>query len=504
MTNSGQSSDDYFYNKDGSLTLKGKTGKRQTVRFRDNQVSIEERAQDELRDDHHQADELTSKEYHNTDMGNAERLVDRYGDVIRFCYEWNKWLTWDGVKWDKDDSSNGITQKAKDTAKSIYTEASETEDSGKRKELAKFALSCEQAFNLEQMIKLAKCEVAIKPDVLDTNKWLLNCQNGTVDLKTGELLAHNKEHLITKVLPIGYNSSAKCKRWLSFLSEVMNGNQDLISFLKRAVGMSLTGDASERIIFILYGTGKNGKTTFLSTIQTILGDYAQQVPIEALMAGRHTGASEDIARLFQVRFAIATEGKEGQRLNEGLLKQLSGNDKVAARYLYGHTFEFFPTHKSWLASNYKPMIKETADAIWDRVKLIPFQIAIPEEKQDKHLINKLLVEAAGILAWAVEGCLEWQRDGIGIPPEVKKATEAYREEMDIIGNWLKECCIVERCCNTLAKSLYQSYEQWCNESGEQLVSKKEFGSRLVEKGFIKGHNSKNSVTWQGIGLETES
>jgi putative DNA primase/helicase len=353
------------------------------------------------------------------------------------------------------------------------------------------------------MISLAKSEVAIKPDQLDRDRWLLNCRNGLLDLETGQLLPHDRKHLITKLIDVEYLPSATCDLWLKFLNEIMGGNQDLIGFIQRALGYSLTGDISERCIFILYGSGANGKTTLLSVLGEILNDYALQTPTQTLMTKHFEGIPNDVARLKGARFVTATESETNQRLNEGLIKQLAGGDMVSARFMRGEFFDFMPTHKLWLATNHKPVIRGTDKAIWDRIRLIPFNVAIPEEKQDKHLSKKLLSEASGILNWAIKGCLKWQSEGLGTPPEVKEATQAYREEMDILANWLGDSCLTGKQYSASAKSLYQSYLNWCEENGEKHISQRQFGLSLTERGFVKGRDTKG-IIWQGIGIKGES
>jgi len=441
---------------------------------------------------------LTVKEYHRTDLGNAERLIDSHGDTLKFGFAWNKWLIWDGIRWVKD-NGEGIIGKAKDIVKDIYVEASETGDSGKRKELAQFALSCESAFKIEQMIKLARSEVAIKPDELDSGKELLNCQNGTIDLETGELLPHDRKHLITKIANVEYQANATYELWLRFLNEIMDNNQNLISFIQRALGYSLTGDISERCIFILYGLGANGKTTLLSVLGGILNDYALQTPTQTLMVKHYDGIPNDIARLKGARFVTATESETSQRLNEGLIKQLAGGDMVSARFMRGEFFDFMPTHKLWLATNHKPIIRGTDKAIWDRIRLIPFNVVIPEEKQDKHLVEKLLNEASGILNWAIEGCRKWQREGLGTPEEVREATNEYRNEMDILANWLEDNCLIGKEYSATAKVLYQDYQNWCNANGEKAISQRHFGLSLTERGFER-LKDRNGMNYLGVGI----
>lgn len=282
--------------------------------------------------------------FHLTDLGNAQRLVYRYGRDIRYCHPWNKWLTWTGTHWAIDDTA-AVVRFAKDTVRQIYIEASEEEDERARKAIAEHAKRSEAKTRITNMISLAASEpgIPILPDQLDRNPWLLNVANGTIDLKTAQLKPHKREDLITKIAPVNYDPSAKCPTWLSFLDRIMNGKQELIKFLQRAIGYALTGDTSEQVIFIFHGSGANGKSTFLETISAMLGDgYAQQTPTSTLMVRRNETIPNDIARLKGARFVTAVEAEAGQRLAESLVKQMSGQDKLVARFMRGEFFEFRP------------------------------------------------------------------------------------------------------------------------------------------------------------------
>jgi len=448
--------------------------------------------------------DTTNGEYHRTDIGNAERLIARHGKDLRFCYRWNKWLVWDGTRW-LEDEGGGIGAKAKDTVRGIYKEVSETEDAGERKSLVRFALNCEQAGRIESLIKMARNEpgIGISPDDLDKDIMLLNLENGTVDLRTSELKAHNRADLITKKLPINYKPKAECELWLAFLNEIMDGDNDLIGFFQRAIGYSLSGDTSERCMFICHGSGANGKSTIFTVLGKILDGFAIATPTQTLMAKKYEGIPNDVAQLKGARFVTAAESGVSQRFDEGLIKQLTGNDKVEARFMRSEWFSFMPTHKLWLATNHKPIIKGTDKAIWDRIRLIPFDVGIPEEKQDKHLAEKLMKKAEGILAWAVRGCLSWQQNGLGTPSKVKKATATYREEMDILATWLDECCFVGEHYSASSKSLNQSHQEWCRANGEQVSSQRTLGLALGERGFVK-EKTRTVIIWRGIGLKEDA
>jgi putative DNA primase/helicase len=281
----------------------------------------------------------------------------------------------------------------------------------------------------------------------------------------------------------------------------MAGNSHLIGFLQRAVGYSLTGDTSERVLFILYGTGANGKTTLLETIRYALGDYALRTPVITLMSRRGDAVPNDVARLKGARLVSASEFEEGRRLAEGLVKDLTGGDTVSARFMRAEWFDFKPECKVWLGTNHKPLIRGSDNAIWDRIRLIPFNVRIPEQEQDKHLAQKLQLEAAGILAWAVQGCLQWQESGLDNPSEVSDATQTYRNEMDILADFIEDCCVENPKAEVTVKALHQAFVEWCDRNGEKPMTKTKLGLRLKEKGFTPGRQTGSTArVWKGIGL----
>ena len=432
---------------------------------------------------HHQTEpKPDSTDFNLTDLGNAERLVHHFGKDIRYCHAWQKWLIWDGVRWSID-KSDQIRQLAKKVIRKIYTEAEKTVDSGKRKAIATHAMKSEAANHIRAMIELAKSDVPITPEELDRDPWLLTCTNGTIDLRTGALLGHQRDHFITQLAPVEYDGNAECPRWHAFLKRVMDGNGNLISFLQQAIGYSLTGENTEQCLFILYGSGANGKSTFLQTLNSMLGDYAKQTPTETLLVKQKGAIPNDVARLKGARFVTASEAESDQKLAESLIKQMTGGDTISARFLHQEWFDFEPTHKVFLGTNHKPVIKGTDHAIWRRIRLIPFEITIPENERDQSLLNKLRDELSGILAWAVRGCSDWQKNGLGIPEEVKSATDTYRGEMDALAEFLNDCCQVDSASKTTSKDIYAAYSTWCEDNGEDPLKQRSFALRLKEKGF---------------------
>jgi len=262
--------------------------------------------------------------------------------------------------------------------------------------------------------------------------------------------------------------------------------------------------ASEQVLFILYGTGANGKSTFLATIGKLLGDYACQTPINTFLIKKGDHIPNDIARLLGVRFVSAVEAEEGKRVSENLIKQLTGGDKVTARFLYKEYFEYLPTYKIFIATNHKLTIRGTDKAIWRRIRLIPFSVSIPPEEQDKNLIVRLEQELSGILNWALEGYRMWQENGLGYPVEVEEATEGYRREMDVLAEFLEERCITNNAANVRSSHLYDAYKDWCEKNGEYIQNRRNMGMKLTEKGFIRKRSTGGRYWWYGLGLIDEA
>jgi putative DNA primase/helicase len=437
--------------------------------------------------------------YNLTDLGNARRLVHRHGRNLRYCWLWRKWLVWDGKRWVKDDTGE-VYRLAKETVSSIYQEAAAAPNDEARKELGKHATRSEAGARIKEMVDLARSDVPVMPDELDASPDLLNTESGTIDLRTGELREHRREDLITKIAPTTYRPDAAAPTWEAFLERVLPG-EDLRAFVQRAVGYSATGDTSEQCMFINHGGGANGKSTFQEAIAAALGDYAMRAPTEMLLAKRSDGVPNDVARLKGARFVSASETEEGRRLAESRIKDLTGQDTITARFMKAEWFDFAPTHKLWLSTNHKPEIRGTDAAIWRRIRLVPWAVTIPPAEQDKKLPIALRHELAGILAWVVRGCLQWRREGLQAPDEVRKATGEYRAEMDVLAGFLVECCEQATGHWEYAKDLYECYKRWCDENGERPEPQRKFGGRLGERGFQRDRGgSRGAGIWRGVRL----
>jgi putative DNA primase/helicase len=438
-----------------------------------------------------------------TEYGNAERFVARHGADVRFVHDWNRWLVWDGIRWKPDDTAS-VMRLAKETVRAIYAEASRVSDDALRKDTASWARRSETATGLTAMLRLAQSEpgVPVVPDQLDSDRWLLNVPNGTVDLRSGELRPNRRDDLLTKLAPVTFDPQATCPRWEKFLGEVFEPHPDIIPFIQRALGYSLTGDTREECLFLLHGTGRNGKGVLLRTVALKLGDYAGTADFSTFVArSNDAGPRDDVANLRGKRFVSAQESREGAALAESLIKWLTGGDLVRARRLYENSSEFDPTHKLWLASNHKPTIRGTDAAIWTRIKLIPFDVSF-EGREDRTLKVVLEDELPGILAWAVRGCLDWQREGLVFPESVLKATGEYRAESDQTARFMAECCVIGDCAQAKARLLYAAYRRWAEEGGEAPATETAFGRRMAERGFAKEHTVNGSI-YRGLGLRRE-
>lgn len=440
--------------------------------------------------------------FHLTELGNAERIVYYHGDNIRYCNEL-EWLIWNGKQW-KEDSKRKIEAITAKTLRGLYTESAAEEDKYRSKQFHDWAKKCEKRAIRINSILDVRPMVSVRKQDLDSHKFLFNCENGVVDLKTGELLQHDRDLLLTKISPIPYKKDAECPNWISFLASIFltpdnKPDYEVIDFLQKAIGYSLTGVTKEQVMFFLFGNGRNGKSTFINTIQDLLGDYGKQTNSDTFIKKRNdSGINNDVARLDGARFVSAVESEEGQQLSEALVKQITGGEKMSARFLRQEYFEFTPEFKVFFTTNHKPIIKGSDEGIWRRIKLIPFTVTIPKDKIDYDLPDKLSKEMPGILKWAVDGCLKWQVEGLKEPKAVMEATASYREDMDILGPFLEENCTIQVNSKIEAKSLYENYTKWCYQNNELELKNRVFYRQLEIRGFKKEKGAKNKTFIHGI------
>lgn len=449
--------------------------------------------------------------FHTTDMGNGERLIARHGSDLRYCHPWQKWLVWDGRCWKVDDTAE-VRRRANETARAIYAEAAavaphggEDERAAKRRtELASWARKTEARERRDAMVFMAQEHHPVVPEQLDANAWLLNVANGTIDLRTGQLRPHRHEDLLTKVAPVSYDPQATCPTWLTFLDTILAGDAELLTFVQRFTGYALTGDTSEHVLLVAYGTGANGKSTFFDTLLALVGDYGWQAPPDILLqqqAGHHPA---DEASLFRVRLAVCAETPGNRRLDTAKMKRLTGGERVTARRMREDWWSFTPTHKLALGTNHKLLVDTTDHGTWRRPKMVPFAVTIPPEKRDKQLPKRLLAELPGILRWAVEGCLQWQRHGLGEPRAIREATQAWRDESDVLGAFLATCCELGSRYEATSKALYKTYLIYCEANGDEPLKQQPFGRRLTERGLETGKGTGGARVWRGLRLAVQA
>lgn len=424
-----------------------------------------------------------SKPSARTDTANAWRLATKFGDLVRWVGPWDKWLCWDGQRW-RIDHSLQIEAYAKDIAADLWKDVAEEQRQGNAdKENIYFARISNSANGIRNMVAMAKSEpdIAIDAMDLDVDPWLLNVENGTIDLRTGILREHRKSDFITKIAPVEFDPAANCNQWIDFLTMIFDGHAELIAYVQKLVGYNLTGVIEEHILPFLFGTGSNGKSTFAEILLKLMGpDYAMKAPPDLLMAKRNESHPTERADLFGKRFVACIETEDGRRLAEALVKELTGGDRVRARRMREDFWEFTPTHHVWLAGNHKPAVNGTDHGIWRRIKLIPFAVTIPDDKQDKKLPAKLVAELPGILNWALAGCLAWQEKGMQEPSIVREATQEYSNEMDEVGLFIEECCELGPDFIQPATPLFEYYER---QGGK--MTQQSFGAALGRHGFQK-------------------
>lgn len=434
----------------------------------------------------------------DTDIANAKRLITRRGRDLRYTPE-RGWLAWDGRRWAVDEKSLRVLGYAKRTALEIFDEVKDAED---RDRLYKHAKRSQSKNAIQAMEWLARSEAPASITDFDADPWLLNVENGTLDLRTGELRGHDRDDLITKLAPVRYDGNADCPTWRATLTRIFDRDGEIIEYLRRLVGYGLTGLSVEQVIHFLWGMGANGKSTVSELVQEMLGDYAVVCSPDMIMTRRHGGIPNDVARLRGVRLAMMNETGQGARFDEAKLKDLTGGDRLTARFLHAEFFDFRPTHKLIIRGNHKPAITGTDEGIWRRLRLIPFTVVIPAEERDPYLLDKLRTELPGVLRWAVEGCLAWQRDGLKAPPAVLAAVSSYRDEADTLGRFIAECCTVRNLAQVKASAFQKAYATFCREADERPVPSKDLPAELERRGF-RYQRTKVARLYQGLELTTD-
>ena len=385
-----------------------------------------------------------------------------------------------------------------------YRQASEIIDDKARKTLVDYARKSESQRAIRAMTELATSGMAAVPDDFDQDLYILNLKNGTMDLKTLEFGEHLATDMLTKIAGVSYEPGADCPKWLAFLDKIFEGKGDLIDYIQTILGYSLTGNTGEQCWFILYGIGANGKSTFINIAQEILGDYGINTPFDTFLSrGKGDKIPNDLARMKGARFVSAIEAGENRKFNEPLLKSIVGSDPITARFLRQEYFDFHPECKIWLASNHKPLVKEFSSGFWRKIRLIPFKVVIPEEERILQYDKILLKEKEGIFNWILEGYKKWKEEKLKTPSEIEEATAQYRDQMDVLVEFIDECCIENHQAQTTIKELYKCYNDWCNANNEKPIVKAVFGRRLEERGYkaVRFGSPIQQRGWQGIDLK---
>jgi putative DNA primase/helicase len=439
-----------------------------------------------------------------TDVGNAEMFASASSDDLRYDHQRGRWLAW-RKHWWSSDNVGSVYQRAKSVARMRAQLASNISDEKKQTAEFAWAFRSEARARIEAMLRLAEAEYPLfdSGEGWDANPMLLGVANGVIDLRTGILRDGLQADKITLHSDITFDPSAQCPRWLQFLGEVFGNDQQLIEYVQRAIGYSLTGDTREQCLFFCYGSGANGKSTLLEILRRIIGSYAHTLPFSAFELTSRTSIPNDLASMAGKRFVTALETNEAAQLNEARIKMLTGCDPVSARLLYHEHFTFVTSAKIWLAFNHQPEVHDDSHGFWRRLKLIPFHQRFEGSAIDKDLLAKLLVEAPGILAWAVQGALKWLREGLGEPPAaVREATNGYRDDSDPIGEFIAECCVVSPGAIATAGGIWELYQEWEKRNGISFpLSRKAFSHRLEAKGFKKGKcGHERTRIWLGISL----
>jgi len=454
--------------------------------------------------------------------GNSQRFIDAYADQARYSPLLKDWYLWDGKRWKKDESSAVFCLAQQVVAgihglmkhKEVRPDKQDSKEEAGRKSALRDAIKkhvgkYETPKGVKDLMEYASWQrsVVVAPDQLDADDLLFNCDNGVLNMSTLELKPHEPDLYQTKVSPTAYVPTAKCPLWMEFLDWCMEGDQEMIAFLQRAAGYSLTGSVAEQVFFVNFGTGGNGKSTFINTIMELGAGYARQCSFDMFLASASRTASspnEELLALKDVRMAFASEPDEGARLKEDLIKQITGGERISARPLWGKPIEFFPKFSLWFSCNHRPAIRGTDNGIWRRVLFLPWManIELTPEKKDVNLGQKLLAEREGILAWVMAGAHEWANKGLQVPTRVRAATKGYRDDMDALGEFLTIKTHRAPKIEVGSSALYRAYCEWCDQTNEKAWKQKTFSQRIRERGFATKKKSSGNV-FVGIGLRAE-
>jgi putative DNA primase/helicase len=434
-----------------------------------------------------------------TELGYARRLVLVYGDRLRYVPAWRRWLAWDGTRW-AHDSDGQASRWMKSIARRITADAMAEPDTDKRAALVRDARRAESAHAIAGALTLAgtEAELAVSPDRLDADPFLLNCANGTLDLRTMELGPHEPADLLTKIARAAWHPDAASAEWDKFLERVQP-DEGMRGYLARINGLSLEGQVSEHLLAIHYGSGANGKSTFFEALMHAAGDYAGPADPHLLTARSYEAHPTGTADLFGMRLAVLHETDSGSRLAEATVKRLTGGDRIKARRMREDFWWFTPSHTFALLTNHRPVIGGTDAAIWRRLRLVPWNVQIPAAEQDGRLGERLKLEADAVLRYVVNGYADWHEHGLGDPAQVTKATAAWRGESDALGRFIEQRCVISGAAQVRSAELFAAWCKWCQAENEEPGTQTSFSLTLARVGYAK-RNRNIGVIWEGIGL----
>lgn len=431
------------------------------------------------------------------DLGNAQRLIDRHGGDIMFVQDVG-WFAYRRGFWDREVGEMEVRKRAHATARAIMMrEASGAaaaeedgglDDPGWAVALRGHGLESGSSARVSAMIREAEPYLTRTIDDLDQNPFLVNVENGTVDLETGELRDHRRRDYITRQSPVIYNAAARCPQFEKFLAEIMP-DEEIRSFLQRWFGYSMTGSIAEQVLTLHLGVGRNGKSVLMDLMNRLMGDYSLTLPFASLLHDdRRSGAqaSPDLARLPGARMVTASEPEVGSRFSEGLIKSLTGGEPLTVRHLNRDFFEFYPQFKLTLAANNKPQVRGKDDGIWRRILLVPYRYQIPVDKIDTHLPAKLWSERSGILNWLISGAGDWLESGLRTPMVILDSTDTYRAESDPLGRFLAMAVEDKTGTESLsATMLWKAWVHWCKDNAEEPKNSTWLGRQMSDKGYEK-------------------
>lgn len=446
--------------------------------------------------------EHANQQFNRTDAGNGELLASLYG--ARFRHDWSRDrdLLFDRHRWRQEDVAGELVSLAKAAARERYLRAVHISDTKEREHEARWAIQSEQKARIEAALYMARTESPIsdKTKDWDNRPLLFAVENGVVDLKTGLLRDGRQDDRLILYSPITFDANAKCPLFEKFLVEILNHDAELVDFVHRAIGYSLTAFTTEQVLFILFGSGANGKTVFLSILRAVLGQYAHNMPFSTVELYDRASIPNDVAALRDRRLVTAAETNDGARFNEGRIKALTGGDPITARFLHHEFFTFQPVAKFWLSVNHKPKVSDDSYGFWRRVRLIPFLRQFRQDA-DPDLEKKLRAELPGILAFCVRGCLEWQKRGLQPPESITKATEDYRQESDPLSGFKADRCISGKDFEVTAADAYKAYILWAQQQGfreKEIMTVHAFG-RSFGDAFLRKRTSSGRI-YTGVRL----